>query len=175
MCQEPIIAVHSPSWLSESFSKCRLKLVPNKSLHVDAIVFVPESCLTGEETNYMVRAEHHRMMDCVTTRGSSGEGKLETSTGSILDASLQSMNLALQALHEKCDVRQVTQNIDGLQPPSHDLIEAHGRVGLYKCIGSLKENQSSSETEDGEGDEDTTDEDEGDLASLDRGLDRRRR
>ena len=32
------------------------------------------------------------------------------------------------------NVRQVTQNIDGLQPPSNQIIEAHGRLGLYKCI-----------------------------------------
>ena len=59
-------------------------------------------------------------------------------------------HLALQALHEKYDVRQVTQNIDGLQQPSHDLIEAHGRVGLYKCIGSLEDNQGEDEDEDDE-------------------------
>jgi NAD-dependent deacetylase len=44
-------------------------------------------------------------------------------------------HLALQALHDRYEnLRQITQNIDGLQEPNNHLIEAHGRVGLYKCI-----------------------------------------
>lgn len=56
-------------------------------------------------------------------------------------------HLALKALHEKFDVRQVTQNIDGLQPPSHDLIEAHGRIGLYKCVGNPDDEEEEEEEE----------------------------
>ena len=36
-------------------------------------------------------------------------------------------------LNEFPSVRQITQNIDGLQAPSSQLIEVHGRIGLYKC------------------------------------------
>jgi NAD-dependent SIR2 family protein deacetylase len=32
------------------------------------------------------------------------------------------------------NVKQITQNVDGLQPSCESLIEAHGRVGLYKCL-----------------------------------------
>ena len=46
-------------------------------------------------------------------------------------------------------MRQVTQNIDGLQPPSHDLIEAHGRIGLYKCVGNPENREDEEESEEG--------------------------
>mmetsp|Transcript_10684 Transcript_10684/g.29445 ORF Transcript_10684/g.29445 Transcript_10684/m.29445 type:complete len:493 (+) Transcript_10684:81-1559(+) len=43
---------------------------------------------------------------------------------------------ALQEVLEEFseNVTQITQNVDGLQPPSSRLIEAHGRIGLYKCL-----------------------------------------
>ena len=40
-----------------------------------------------------------------------------------------------EILEEFPNVTQITQNIDGLQANSERLIEAHGRVGLYKCLG----------------------------------------
>lgn len=40
---------------------------------------------------------------------------------------------ALQALLQDFGVKQITQNIDGLQPPSDNLIQVHGQVGLFKC------------------------------------------
>lgn len=52
-------------------------------------------------------------------------------------------------------------------------IEFFGLINIYNPVD--KEKLGTKPGEDGEGDEDTTDEDEGDLASLDRGLDRRRR
>eukprot|EP00538_Stauroneis_constricta_P002379 CAMPEP_0119558424 /NCGR_PEP_ID=MMETSP1352-20130426/10774_1 /TAXON_ID=265584 /ORGANISM="Stauroneis constricta, Strain CCMP1120" /LENGTH=492 /DNA_ID=CAMNT_0007605781 /DNA_START=76 /DNA_END=1554 /DNA_ORIENTATION=+ len=32
------------------------------------------------------------------------------------------------------NIDMITQNVDGLHPPSDRLIEAHGRLGLFKCI-----------------------------------------
>lgn len=37
-----------------------------------------------------------------------------------------------ELLKEFANVRQITQNIDSLQSPREHLIEAHGRIGLYK-------------------------------------------
>jgi NAD-dependent SIR2 family protein deacetylase len=33
-------------------------------------------------------------------------------------------------------LRMITQNVDGLHPPSQQMIEAHGRLGLFKCMPS---------------------------------------
>jgi NAD-dependent SIR2 family protein deacetylase len=33
-----------------------------------------------------------------------------------------------------CNLKMITQNIDGLHPPGERTIEAHGRLGLFKCI-----------------------------------------
>lgn len=45
-------------------------------------------------------------------------------------------HVALQGLLERfpLSVRIVTQNVDGLHPPGPQTIEAHGRLGLFKCI-----------------------------------------
>lgn len=57
---------------------------------------------------------------------------------------------ALQEILQEFDkVTQITQNIDGLQPPSPRLIEAHGRIGLYKCLP----NADSDTDEDSDDDE----------------------
>ena len=45
------------------------------------------------------------------------------------------------------NVEQITQNIDGLQPPSSQMIEAHGRVGLYKCVPDDSDTDSDSDDE----------------------------
>jgi NAD-dependent SIR2 family protein deacetylase len=58
---------------------------------------------------------------------------------------------ALDEMLEEFDsVRQVTQNIDGLQKPSPRLVEVHGRVGLYRCLND----------EDDDSDWDESDQDE---------------
>ena len=31
-------------------------------------------------------------------------------------------------------LRMITQNVDGLHPPSNQTVEAHGRLGLFKCM-----------------------------------------
>eukprot|EP00977_Amphora_coffeiformis_P016780 scaffold5305_cov164-Amphora_coffeaeformis.AAC.3 len=61
-------------------------------------------------------------------------------------------HLALDALiKEHRNVRQVTQNIDGLQPPGDQIVEAHGRLGLYKCLPD-DDSDSESDEEDSESD-----------------------
>lgn len=68
-------------------------------------------------------------------------------------------HLALQQLQELCpNIRLITQNIDGLHgttysetdPSKNRLIEAHGRLGFYKCIPA----------EDSDTDSDSDEEDE---------------
>jgi NAD-dependent SIR2 family protein deacetylase len=58
-------------------------------------------------------------------------------------------HVALEALLEVFpNVQQITQNIDGLQAPSERLIEAHGRVGLYKCVPPNDSDTDSDEDDD---------------------------
>jgi NAD-dependent deacetylase len=58
-------------------------------------------------------------------------------------------HVALEALLSAFpNVQQITQNIDGLQAPSKRLIEAHGRVGLYKCVPSDDSDTDSDEDDD---------------------------
>ena len=60
-------------------------------------------------------------------------------------------HLALeQLLLENANIHMITQNVDGLHPPSNRLIEAHGRLGLYKCLPE----------EDSDTDSDSDDDDE---------------
>jgi NAD-dependent SIR2 family protein deacetylase len=55
-----------------------------------------------------------------------------------------------EILEENPNIRMITQNVDGLHPPSNRLIEAHGRLGLYKCLPA----------EDSDTDSDSDDDDE---------------
>lgn len=55
-----------------------------------------------------------------------------------------------EILQDNPNVRMITQNVDGLHPPSNRLIEAHGRLGLYKCLPA----------EDSDTDSDSDDDDE---------------
>ena len=60
-------------------------------------------------------------------------------------------HLALvELMNDYPNIQMITQNVDGLHPPSSRLIEAHGRVGLYKCLP----------TEDSDTDSDSDDDDE---------------
>ena len=60
-------------------------------------------------------------------------------------------HLALaELMNDFSNIQMITQNVDGLHPPSNRLIEAHGRVGLYKCLP----------TEDSDTDSDSDDDDE---------------
>ena len=55
---------------------------------------------------------------------------------------------ALQELQGRySNIYQITQNIDGLQQPSDRLIEAHGRLGLYKCLPDA-DSDTDSESDD---------------------------
>jgi len=57
-------------------------------------------------------------------------------------------HMALQELQKRySNIYQITQNIDGLQHPSERLIEAHGRLGLYKCLPN-DDSDMDSESED---------------------------
>lgn len=57
---------------------------------------------------------------------------------------------ALQGLlNEFPNVRQITQNIDGLQGQSPQLIEVHGRIGLYKCCPE-EDSDTDSDSDDDE-------------------------
>jgi NAD-dependent deacetylase len=63
-------------------------------------------------------------------------------------------HLALeQLLLDHANVNMITQNVDGLHTPSSRLIEAHGRLGLYKCLPN----------EDSDTDSDSDDDDERDV------------
>lgn len=64
-------------------------------------------------------------------------------------------NSAHHALHEiirryPSTLSVITQNVDGLHLPSQNLIEAHGRIGLFKCI---PEEDSDTDSEDDDDDE----------------------
>ena len=39
-----------------------------------------------------------------------------------------------EVLRAHPNTKMITQNVDGFSPPSNQTIEAHGRLGLYKCI-----------------------------------------
>lgn len=56
---------------------------------------------------------------------------------------------ALVQLLERDNVYQITQNIDGLQSPHPRLIEAHGRLDVYRCLA-----EEDSDTDDDEDDDD---------------------
>eukprot|EP00934_Nitzschia_sp_Nitz4_P008918 Nitzschia sp. Nitz4//scaffold79_size90958//25166//26284//NITZ4_005014-RA/size90958-processed-gene-0.80-mRNA-1//1//CDS//3329558216//8908//frame0 len=63
-------------------------------------------------------------------------------------------NAAHDALHELSErypstLRIITQNVDGLHRPSKLLIEAHGRLGLFKC---MPEDDSDTDSEDDDDD-----------------------
>lgn len=45
------------------------------------------------------------------------------------------------------NITQITQNIDGLQAPHLRLIEAHGRMGLYKCVGEEEKDNDDDDDE----------------------------
>jgi NAD-dependent deacetylase len=63
---------------------------------------------------------------------------------------------ALQELLELfIHCKEITQNIDGLQPPQPSLIEAHGRLNLYKCCPDSDD--SNSDSDDNENDNDNDD------------------
>lgn len=67
-------------------------------------------------------------------------------------------NAAHLALHEILkrypeSLQLITQNVDGLHPPSKRLVEAHGRLGLFKCVPE----------EDSDTDSDSDDDDERDV------------
>lgn len=55
-----------------------------------------------------------------------------------------------ELLHRYPHLRMITQNVDGLSPPSSQLIEAHGRLGLYKCIPSDDSDTDSDSDDDDE-------------------------
>lgn len=64
-------------------------------------------------------------------------------------------NAAHQALHDilqryPSTLSMITQNVDGLHLPSQNLIEAHGRLGLFKC---MPEDDSDTDSEDDDDDE----------------------
>lgn len=60
---------------------------------------------------------------------------------------------ALQELLESHEnVRQITQNIDGLQPPSDRMIEAHGCLNLYKCCPDQANDTDSEDDSDSDSD-----------------------
>jgi NAD-dependent deacetylase len=58
-------------------------------------------------------------------------------------------HLALQTLLDlfPLNLRIITQNVDGLHPPGPQTIEAHGRVGLFKCIPDV-DSDTDSESDD---------------------------
>jgi NAD-dependent SIR2 family protein deacetylase len=67
-----------------------------------------------------------------------------------------------EMLEEFKNVRQVTQNIDGLQKPSSRLVEVHGRVGLYRCLNDEDDDSDSDESDqDEENDENDESDDDG--------------
>jgi NAD-dependent SIR2 family protein deacetylase len=49
--------------------------------------------------------------------------------------------------------KQITQNIDGLQPPQEGLIEAHGRLNLYKCCPDSDDDSDSENDDDSDNDD----------------------
>jgi NAD-dependent deacetylase len=62
---------------------------------------------------------------------------------------------ALQELLEDFpNCKEITQNIDGLQPPQAGLIEAHGRLNLYKCCPDSDDSSDSDNDKDDDGDGD---------------------
>ena len=44
-------------------------------------------------------------------------------------------------------LKMITQNVDGLHPPSKQTIEAHGRIGLFKCMPS-EDSDTDSDSDD---------------------------
>ena len=67
----------------------------------------------------------------VAEPGSTVERQYEPSAGHLAIS-------ALAAAHRSCNVRVITQNIDGLHSraglPADRLVEVHGRGGLFKCV-----------------------------------------
>lgn len=45
------------------------------------------------------------------------------------------------------NLKLITQNVDGLHPPSDQTIEAHGRLGLYKCM-PVEDSDTDSDSDD---------------------------
>lgn len=67
-------------------------------------------------------------------------------------------NAAHHALHEILErypttLSMITQNVDGLHIPSKRLVEAHGRLGLFKCIPANADEDSDTDSEDDDDDE----------------------
>jgi NAD-dependent deacetylase len=59
---------------------------------------------------------------------------------------------ALQELLEGFpNCKEITQNIDALQPPQAGLIEAHGRLNLYKCCPDSDDSSDSDNEKDDDG------------------------
>jgi NAD-dependent SIR2 family protein deacetylase len=59
---------------------------------------------------------------------------------------------ALQELLEDFpNCKEITQNIDALQPPQAGLIEAHGRLNLYKCCPDSDDSSDSENERDDDG------------------------
>jgi NAD-dependent SIR2 family protein deacetylase len=58
-------------------------------------------------------------------------------------------HLALHAILKRYPetLNLITQNVDGLHPPCQRLVEAHGRLGLYKCIPE-QDSDTDSESDD---------------------------
>jgi NAD-dependent deacetylase len=58
-------------------------------------------------------------------------------------------HIALHTLLERfpLNLRMITQNVDGLHPPGPQTIEAHGRLGLFKCIPDV-DSDTDSESDD---------------------------
>jgi NAD-dependent deacetylase len=64
-------------------------------------------------------------------------------------------NAAHHALHEilqryPSTLSTITQNVDGLHPPSKRLIEAHGKLGLFKCMPDEDSDTDSDDDDDDE-------------------------
>jgi len=64
-------------------------------------------------------------------------------------------NAAHEALHKVLQrypttLSVITQNVDGLHPPSNRLIEAHGRIGLFKCMPDEDSDTDSDDDDDDE-------------------------
>jgi NAD-dependent deacetylase len=66
---------------------------------------------------------------------------------------------ALKELLEYSNCKEITQNIDALQPPQAGLIEVHGRLNLYKCCPD-SDDSSESDNDGDDKDNDAIDSDE---------------
>lgn len=62
-----------------------------------------------------------------------------------------------ELLRDFSNCREITQNIDALQPPQEGLIEAHGRLNLYRCC---PDSDDSSDSDNDKDDDDAMDSDE---------------